>query len=96
MKTRSKKRNQLVAGHFLLGLLGTTPILLLSTTAQAFSVPNKQILAESIQQATAQSVDRAVLSRQQLDPYPNSPLALMINRLHGQRCGMQSCDNDVL
>jgi hypothetical protein len=87
MKIRTIQRNRTVASRFLLGLLGTVPILLLSSTAQAGSSPSKQILTEAIQKVSVQSVDRAVLARQQITP-PNSILALRTNTPHGQRCGI--------
>jgi hypothetical protein len=72
MKTRSIKWNQAVASHLLLGLLGSTPIFLLSSIAQAGAIPNKQIPANAIQKASIQSVDRAILARQELSPYPDA------------------------
>jgi hypothetical protein len=71
VKIRSMKWNQ-VASNFLLGLLGSAPILLLSSTAQAGAIPNKQIPANAIQKASIQSVDRAILARQELSPYPDA------------------------
>jgi hypothetical protein len=71
VKIRSMKWNQ-VASNFLLGLLGSAPILLLSSTAQAGANPNKQIPTEAIQKVAIQSVYRAVLARQELSSYPDS------------------------
>jgi hypothetical protein len=71
-----QNQSQFWSHYFLLALLGATPILLLSTMVQAVSASNKSIPTEAIQQAAAQSADRAVLARQQPTPYPNSILAL--------------------
>jgi hypothetical protein len=95
MPIRSMKQNQsqFLANRFLLGLLGAAPILLLSIMAHAVSTSNKSIPNEAIQQATAQSADRAVLARQQPAPYPSLILALKpIGKptTHGT-CGML-CD----
>jgi hypothetical protein len=72
MKIRSTKWNKTVASRFLLGLLGSAPILLLSSIAQAGATPNRQMPAKAIQKLSIQSVDRAILARQELSPYPDA------------------------
>jgi hypothetical protein len=97
MPIRLMKQNQsqFLLNRFLLGLMGAAPILLLSIMAQAVSASSKSIPTKAIQQAAAQSADRAVLARQQPTAYPNSILArapIGDPAMHGT-CGMV-CDHE--
>ena len=62
----------LLTTRLLLGLLGISPILLLSNTTQVLSAPANQLSTDAIHKAAAQSTQRAISTRQQPSPYPDS------------------------